>query len=180
MRSLAIEALGTLGSAGPNGQIAKGLCDIAADGSVPPSVRRAAVQALGELKYAGASGVDPALVISATGKMVRDLCSRELQGAKSAKRLVSARLLKAYTADGLKTLTTLGETFKTPPSKPLIDALAERIQDVSDVANEKNITNDAFSARLAVVLGKLGDALDKVPAAAPPAPASPATVGKTP
>jgi len=76
MRSQAADVLGKLGIAAAG--VPQGLTAMVADAALPISVRCVPAEALGKLNYAGATGLDPAQMVAALGRLAEAAIAREL------------------------------------------------------------------------------------------------------
>jgi hypothetical protein len=83
MRKQAAEILGLL--PGTNNQAVKLLAGFVGDAKAPFFLRLTAAEALGKLKYAGASGLNPVDLAKSLGQLMRDACNEELKTGKETK-----------------------------------------------------------------------------------------------
>jgi hypothetical protein len=84
IRMQAIETLGALKSVGDDNAVLRELLKNVTDGSLPFFVRSAAANALGELDYSSANGINAVETTVTLGQHALDLCDDELRLAKKA------------------------------------------------------------------------------------------------
>ncbi|MBN1910038.1 MAG: hypothetical protein JW818_09890 [Pirellulales bacterium] len=102
MRCQALECLGKLGSAGPNGQVAKTLLNVLDEAGASLAVRCAAAQAIGDLKLKVSDGfkqADVADMVARLTRLARDVHKEELQKTKDDNRALNPAVLKSQFAD---------------------------------------------------------------------------------
>ena len=82
MRCRAIEILGSLGTAGADGSVAKALAQIVGQASNPMNVRCAAARAFGQIERTQETGLKPAEVAGHLGRLAIVACKTELDRMK--------------------------------------------------------------------------------------------------
>ncbi|MGA2798249.1 MAG: hypothetical protein ABSE63_11765 [Thermoguttaceae bacterium] len=122
MRKQAVDILGLLGNLGTNNQVPKLLSAYAGDAKAPFFLRLSAAEALGKLKYEGASGLDAVALAKSLGQLMLDACDAEFKAKGSAadrQRRLKARLASAMFGLSGDGTTFNGRTFKgiTPLAK---------------------------------------------------------------
>jgi hypothetical protein len=118
----AVDILGLLGNLGTNNQVPKLLSAYAGDAKAPFFLRLSAAEALGKLKYEGASGLDAVALAKSLGQLMLDACDAEFKAKGSAadrQRRLKARLASAMFGLSGDGTTFNGRTFKgiTPLAK---------------------------------------------------------------
>jgi hypothetical protein len=109
LRRRAIDILGLMGNLGPNNQVPKLLLGYAGDSKLPLRLRLSAADALGKLKYAGASGLNPVEIAKSLAQLMIDVCDVELN-TKGTPAVDRQRRLKARMApemDALRAISPL-------------------------------------------------------------------------
>ena len=174
----AVDILGLLGNLGTNNQVPKLLSAYAGDAKAPFFLRLSAADALGKLKYDGASGLDPVALAKSLAQLMLDACDVELKtkGTPAADRQkrMKARLASAMfglTGDGT---TFNGRTFKgiTPLAKDqaqlnnlkaIFDGLLKTLdKDISKMSDdEKQKYNEELKKAVEDCQTKLKDWLAK-------------------
>ncbi len=117
MRKQAVDILGLMGNLGASNQVVKLLSVYVGDTKAPFFLRLSAAEALGKLKYAGASGINPVDLAKSLGQLMLEACDAEFKAKGSAAD--RQRRMKDRLASVMVGLVGDGTTFKgiTPLAK---------------------------------------------------------------
>lgn len=105
----AIETLGMLGSVSEDGVVAKQMIKTVANPNLSFSTRTIAAESLGNLIYAGDTGISPVEATAVLGQFAIDACTEELRLAREHNQPPSRRRLKQRLGAVLKALSGSGE-----------------------------------------------------------------------
>jgi hypothetical protein len=171
MRKQAIEILGLSGNLGDKNQVVLLLSGIVSDAKAAIGMRCAAAEALGKLKYANASGLNPLDLAKPLGQLMRDSCADELAGGTEAKLDTYGHLLRIKARlgtvnDGLKGVKQLAkeqpqQTYLNEFQSILDNFLKEL--DKLDTKSRDNLNKDDLQKPVADCQAKLETWLAKKP-----------------
>jgi hypothetical protein len=179
LRRQAMDVLGLLGSLGANNQLSKLLASYAGAVKMPLRLRLGAANALGKLKYAGASGLNPMELAKPLAQLMIDICDAELNAkgtpAADRQRRMKARMASVFEAlngnsalpdrKGIISLATGAQKIALDNFQSILNDLLKTLdKDVSKLSeDDMQKYNDDLKKALKDCQNKLKDWMAKQP-----------------
>jgi len=145
----AVETLGLLGSVGDDNTVFQALLKTLSDNKLALGARSAAAEALGQLDYANASGIDAAEAASAVGRFVLDACNDGLQQASSADGTALRRRVLQFLTASLGALEGSGKegrkgiaSLAKDAQQPFLDELRKEVKAAAVQLGDKKHESD--------------------------------------
>jgi hypothetical protein len=140
-----LETLGLLGSVGDQNAVFQAIFKAVGDAKLPLFVRTAAVEALGQLEYAGTSGVNGTETTAALGEFVLAVCGDELRrlekgdDAELRRRMIPPlnAVLFALTGDGVPNRKGIGPVAQEAKQRAFLAELQTTVADARDQFDDK-------------------------------------------
>jgi hypothetical protein len=156
LRRNAAQVLTSLGSPGPNDSVVKAFEAIASDPTARPTLRRDLAQFIGQLKYPPNSKVDYQQLANVLGHQTVEVCKRELEAAKAAKRPASRRLIMYSLNSVIRGLAGLNTAAKEgTPAKEFIAGCREKLFALYKALDSSDLVDDAVAAEVAGKISEL-------------------------
>ncbi len=140
----AVDALGLLGSTGDGDGVFKAMTGIVSDTRLSDRTRSVAAGALGQLNYAGATGINPVAEAAKLARFTADCCAEEIRLSKESAQSVSRCRIKQRLEAALTALTGADERHKgimslahQPDQQALLAEMHESIKELSDMFDDR-------------------------------------------
>jgi len=165
MRRLAVEILGLLGNPGDKNRVVEVLSVIIGDAKVPFSLRAAAAESLGKLKFAGAAGLNPVELAKPLAQLVLDACNAELSSGKETKLSLDdhRRNLKSKLVPAMDGLNAAKQLAKGQAQQNNLNNLKTIFDDLFKGLDNTKIKSDELKKCVEDCQTKLVDWLEKKP-----------------